>query len=176
MNTPFAQNGTWVDAVKMSLPEHVKDLENNLDIAMTRHGLSDTEAHGVALAAAIASNNGGLAFEISMNSPLFGSDDRELAMKSVIAQQINSTYATYSRAASRLEYETLPAKMETNELKPEEHVKYALYSMAAALVFRYEWIVWNYMEVLKTNGYNDEQLRDVADIVCVVAAINKVVI
>ena len=149
MNTPFAQNGTWVDAVKMSLPDHVADLEKNLDIVMTKHDLADIEAHGVALAAAIASNNGGLAFEISMNSPFFGSSDRELAMKSVIAQQINSTYATYGRAASRLEYETLPTKMETNDLLPDEHIKYALYSMAAALVFRYEWIVWNYMEVLK---------------------------
>lgn len=169
-------NGTWIDSVKMSLPEHVADLEKNLETVMTKHSLSDIEAHGVALAAAIASGNNELAFEIAMNGPLFGSDDRQLVTKSVVAQTINSTFATYSRAASRLEYETLPTKMEANELLPDEHIKYALYAMAAALVFRYEWIVWNYMEVLKDKGYTDEQLRDVTDIVCVVSAINKVAI
>lgn len=173
---PLSPNATWVDSVKMSLPEHVADLEKNLDTVMTNHGLTEIEAHGVALAAATASGNNELAFEIAMNGPLFGSDDRQLVTKSVVAQSINSTFATYSRAASRLEYETLPTNMETNELLPEEKIKYALYSMAAALVFRFEWIVWNYMEVLKNEGYTDEQLRGVADIVCVVSAINKVAI
>jgi hypothetical protein len=175
MNPSF-NNGTWVDAVKLSMPEHVSDLEKNLEIVMTKHGLNEIEAHGVALAAAIASGNGELAFEISMNGPLFGSDDRQLAIKSVVAQSINSTYATYSRAASRLEYQTLPTNMETSPLSADEETKYELYSMAAALVFRYEWIVWNYMEILKSKGYTDEQLRDITDIVCVVSAINKVVI
>lgn len=173
---PLSKNGSWVDSVKMSLPDHVADLEKNLEIVMTKHGLDEIEAHGVALAAASASGNMELAFEIAMNGPLFGSDDRQLVTKSVVAQTINSTYATYGRAASRLEYETLPTNMETNELLPEEKTKYALYSMAAALVYRYEWIVWNYMEILKSEGYTDEQLRDITDIVCVVAAINKVAI
>lgn len=175
MNPTF-NNGTWVDSVKMSMPEHAADLEKNLEIVMTKHSLNEIEAHGVALAAAIASGNGELAFEISMNGPLFGSEDRQLAVKSVVAQSINSTFATYSRAASRLEYETLTTNMETSELLPEEKTKYALYSMAAALVFRYEWIVWNYMEILKLAGYTDEQLRDITDIVCVVSAINKIAI
>lgn len=173
---PLSKMGTWVDSVKMSLPEHVVDLEKNLENVMTKHGLDEIEAHGVALAAAIASGNGELAFEISMNGPLFGSDDRQLVTKSVVAQSINSTFATFSRAASRLEYATIPSNIESNPLAKEEETKYELYSLAAALVFRYEWIAWNYMEILKTKGYTDEQLRDIADIVCVVSAINKVAI
>lgn len=175
MNPNF-NKGTWVDSVKMSLPDHVADLEKNLELVMTKHGLDEIEAHGVALSAAIASGNNELAFEIAMNGPLFGSDDRQLITKSVVAQNINSTFATYSRAASRLEYKTLPTNMETSELLPEEKIKYALYSMAAALVFRYEWMVWNYMEILKLEGYTDEQIRDVTDIVCVVSSISKVAI
>jgi hypothetical protein len=175
MNPSF-NNGSWVDAVKLSLPEHASDLEKNLENVMTKHGLDELEAHGVALAAAIASGNGELAFEISMNGPLFGSDDRQLAIKSVIAQSINSTFATFSRAASRLEYETIPSNIESNPLSKEEETKYEMFSMAAALVSRYEWMVWNYMELLKLKGYTDEQLRDIADIVCVVSAINKVVL
>lgn len=175
MNPSFT-NGTWVDAVKLSMPEHASDLEKNLEIVMTKHDLSEIEAHGVALAAAIASGNGELAFEISMNGPLFGSEDRQLAIKSVVAQSINSTFATFCRSASRLEYETMPTNIQSSPLNKDEETKYELFSMAAALVFRYEWMVWNYMELLKTKGYTDEQLRDVADIVCVVSAINKVVL
>lgn len=175
MNPNF-NNGNWVNSVKMSMPEHVSDLEKNLELVMTNNSLNEMDAHAVALAAAIASGNGELAFEISMNSPLFGSDDRQLVIRSVVAQSINSTFATYTRAASRLEYEVLSTNMETQNLSTEEKTKYALYSMAAGLVFRYEWIVWNYMEVLKEEGYTDEQLRDITDIVCVVSAINKVVI
>ena len=173
---PLSKTGSWVDSVKMSLPDHVADLEKNLEIVMTKHSLDEVEAHGVALAAASASGNMELAFEIAMNGPLFGSDDRQLVTKSVVAQSINSTFATFSRAASRLEYQTIPSNIQSNPLSKEEETKYELYSLAAALVFRYEWIAWNYMEILKTKGYTDEQLRDIADIVCVVSAINKVAI
>jgi hypothetical protein len=69
-------NGTWVDVVKTSIPEHLSYLERNFEIAMTQHGLDEIDAHGCALAAALASGNAELAFEISMNGPLFGKDEQ----------------------------------------------------------------------------------------------------
>ena len=57
---------SWVDQVKESIPDHAKDIKLNLDAVMNRSGPDEVDAHACAFAAAIAANNGDLAFEISI--------------------------------------------------------------------------------------------------------------
>jgi len=61
---PINVNGNWVDTVKDAIPDYCKDIKLNLESIMTRHGLDPVDAHACAYAAAIAANNGALAFEI----------------------------------------------------------------------------------------------------------------
>lgn len=67
----------WISSLSMGIPAHMSFVEDELNLAMNSDLLTEIESHGVALLAAILSNNSELAFEISMNSPLFGNPIRE---------------------------------------------------------------------------------------------------
>mgnify|MGYP003350596327 FL=1 len=49
---------TWVDEIKEVLPAYAKDTKLNLDAVIFRSTLSEDEATGCALAAALATGNG----------------------------------------------------------------------------------------------------------------------
>lgn len=70
---------TWVDSVVQSIPEEYQYIADRLQVAMTDSSITELDRHAIALVAAICANNGELAFEICMNSPLFGTPQRELA-------------------------------------------------------------------------------------------------
>lgn len=174
---PLSQNGNWIDAVKMSLPEHVSHLERNLDIAMTTHGLDEIDAHCCALAAAIAAGNGELAFEISMNGPLFGLPEREIVTQAVVSMMIDSVYLEYLAAVDIAEYNS-PKSHSLEVFEPimtDETGKAAVYAFAAAIVLKHS-RTFALVELLKGRNYTREQVQDIANIAAVVSSINKVVI
>lgn len=170
-------NGTWVDVVKTSIPEHLSYLERNFEIVMTLHGLDEIDAHACALAAAIASGNGELAFEISMNGPLFGRDERELVSQAVVSMSIDSVYLSYLDAADIAGYSSpKPHPLELFEpIMTDETGKAAMYAFAAAIVLKQS-RTFALVELLKNRNYTREQIQDIAAIASVVASINKAII
>ena len=167
-------NGSWVESVKLSLPEHAKFLESSLDIAMNQNTLNEIDAHCCALAAAISSGNGELAFEISVNGPLFGNDVREQVTQNVISLSMDRVYAEYIEATFKAGVSNPPYKL--TKLDAEIETSGALYAFAAALVLGNSRLSFLLAELLKDNGYTPEQLQDVANIAMVVSTINKVII
>lgn len=169
--------GTWVDAVKNSIPEHLSHLERNFEIVMTQHSLDEIDAHACALAAAIASGNGELAFEISMNGPLFGRDERELVSQAVVSMSIDNVYLAYLDAVDIAEYNSPRAhSLEIFEpIMTDETGKAAAYAFAAAIVLKHN-RTFALVELLKNRKLTREQIQDIANIAAVVASINKAVI
>ena len=167
-------NGSWVDSVKLSLPEHAKFLETSLDIAMNQHSLTEIDAHCCALAAAISAGNGELAFEISVNGPLFGTDVREQVTQNVMSISLDRVYAEYIEATFKAGVSNPPYKLA--KLDSEIETNGALYALAAALVLGNSRLSFLLVELLKDNGYTAEQIQDVAHIAMVVSTINKVII
>jgi hypothetical protein len=174
---PLSKNGNWIDAVKMSLPEHVGHLERNLTIVMTQHGLDEIDAHCCALAAAIVAGNGELAFEISMNGPLFGRSERELVTQAVVSMSIDNVYLAYLDAVDIAEYNSPKAhSLEVFEpIMTDETGKAAAYAFAAAIALKHS-RTFALVELLKERNYSREQVQDIANIAAVVSSINKVVI
>jgi alkylhydroperoxidase family enzyme len=170
-------NGTWVDVVKTSIPEHLSHLERNFEIVMTQHGLDEIDAHGCALAAAIASGNGELAFEISMNGPLFGKDERELVAQSVVSMSIDNVYLEYLDAVDIADYNS-PGSHSLEIFEPittDETGKAAMYAFAAAIVLKHS-RSFALVELLKDRKFTREQIQDIANIAAVVSSINKAII
>ena len=170
-------NGTWIDAVKSSIPEHLSHLERNFETVMTQHGLDEIDAHACALAAAIASGNGELAFEISMNGPLFGRDERELVSQAVVSMSIDSVYLSYLDAADIAGHSSpKPHPLEIFEpIMTDETGKAAMYAFSAAIVLKQS-RTFALVELLKNRNYTREQVQDIAAIASVVASINKAII
>lgn len=167
------QNSNWIDTVKMSLPAHASVLENNLVQSMTKHTLSEVDAHACALAAAIASGNNELAFEISVNGVLFGNDVREIVTRVVISQMMDTITNEYIDSTYKGDANTHPFRLERDDV--EKLSDALLYAYAAALVLR-NGRTFAIVDNLKAGNYTDQQIQDVANIAATVAAISKAAI
>lgn len=168
---------SWVDQVKESIPEHAKDIKLNLDAVMNRSGLDEVDAHACAFAAAIAANNGDLAFEISMNGPLMGTDEREAAKTAAALMGMNNVYYPFVEMTEDSDLKGLPPGLRMNAYANHGGVskkKFEMYALAASIVGKCHFCVKNHYDVLKKEGMTVTELQAVGKIAAVVAAVGKV--
>ncbi len=168
---------SWVDQVKESIPEHAKDIKLNLDSVMNRSGLDEVDAHACAFAAAIAAGNGDLAFEISMNGPLMGTDEREAAKTAAALMGMNNVYYPFVEMTEDSDLKGLPPGLRMNAYANHGGVskkKFEMYALAASIVGKCHFCVKNHYDVLKKEGMTVTELQAVGKIAAVVAAVGKV--
>ena len=170
---------SWVDQVKESIPDHAKDIKLNLDAVMNRSGLDEVDAHACALAAAIAAGNGDLAFEISMNGPLLGTDEREAAKTAAALMGMNNVYYPFVEMTEDADLKGLPPGLRMNAYATYGGVskkKFEMYALAASVVGKCQFCVKNHYDLLKKEGMTVPELQMVGKIAAVVTAIGKIVI
>ena len=169
----------WVDQVKESIPDHSKDIKLNLDAVMNRSGLDEVDAHACAFAAAVAAGNGDLAFEISMNGPLMGTDEREAAKTAVSLMGMNNIYYPFVEMTEDPDLKGLPPGLRMNAYANHGGVskkKFEMYALAASIVGKCHFCVKNHYDVLKKEGMTVLELQAVGKIAAVVGAINKIIV
>jgi alkyl hydroperoxide reductase subunit D len=170
---------SWVDDIKNSIPDTAKDIKLNLDSVINRSGLDEVDAHACALAAAIASSNGELAYEIQHNGPLRGSDEREAAKTAAALMGMNNVYYPFVEMTGDENLKKLPAGLRMNAYATHAGVskkKFEMYALAASIVGKCHFCVKNHYDVLKKEGMTVTELQAVGKIAAVVAALNKVAI
>jgi alkyl hydroperoxide reductase subunit D len=170
---------SWVDQVKESIPDHAKDIKLNLDAVMNRSGLDEVDAHACAFAAAVAAGNGDLAFEISMNGPLAGTDEREAAKTAVALMGMNNVYYPFVEMTEDPDLKGLPPGLRMNAYANHGGVskkKFEMYALAASIVGKCQFCVKNHYDLLKKEGMTVTELQAVGKIAAVVAAVGKVAI
>jgi hypothetical protein len=153
----------WIDDVKGTIPEYAESvaetLQYSIDDAVAQ--LDEITVHGCALAAATATANGGLAFEISMNGPLFGSDEREIAKKVAVLLVMEATCMSYPQYTGGL----------TNDWNQPNHNAYAF---AAAIAMQHEKLINYYSSLLTNGGINVKAKSAIVKIAAAIAAIGKI--
>ena len=170
---------SWVEQVKESIPDHSKDIKLNLDAVMNRSGLDEVDAHACAFAAALAANNGDLAFEISMNGPLMGTDEREAAKTAASLMGMNNIYYPFVEMTEDADLKGLPPGLRMNAYANHGGVskkKFEMYALAASIVGKCHFCVKNHYDVLKKEGMTVLELQAVGKIAAVVGAINKIIV
>lgn len=170
---------SWVDEVKASIPDHSKDIRLNLDAVMNRSGLDEVDAHACAFAAALAAGNGDLAFEISMNGPLMGTDEREAAKTAASLMGMNNVYYPFVEMTEDPDLKGLPPGLRMNAYATHGGVskkKFEMYALAASIVGKCHFCVKNHYDVLKKEGMTVTELQAVGKIAAVIAAINKIIV
>jgi alkyl hydroperoxide reductase subunit D len=170
---------SWVEQVKESIPDHAKDIKLNLDAVMNRSGLDEVDAHACALAAAIAAGNGDLAFEISMNGPLAGTDEREAAKTAAALMGMNNVYYPFVEMTEDADLKGLPPGLRMNAYATYGGVskkKFEMYALAASIVGKCQFCVKNHYDLLKKEGMSVTELQMVGKIAAVINAIGKVAI
>ena len=169
----------WVDDVKNSIPDHAKDIRLNLDSVINRSGLDEVDAHACALAAAIASSNGELAYEIQHNGPLRGTDEREAAKTAAALMGMNNVYYPFVEMTGEEELKKSPSGLRMNAYTTHGGVskkKFEMYALSASIVGKCHFCVKSHYDILKKEGMTVQQLQSVGRIASVVAALNKVAI
>jgi alkyl hydroperoxide reductase subunit D len=168
---------SWVDQVKESIPDHSKDIKLNLDAVMNRSGLDEVDAHACAFAAAVAAGNGDLAFEISMNGPLMGTDEREAAKTAAALMGMNNIYYPFVEMTEDPDLKGLPPGLRMNAYATHGGVskkKFEMYALAASIVGKCHFCVKNHYDVLKKEGMTVTELQAVGKIAAVINAIGKI--
>lgn len=169
--------GNWVETIKNAIPDHAKDIKLNLDAVMNRSGLDEVDAHAIALAAAISSGNGELAFEIQHNGPLMGQPEREAAMAAAALMGMNNVYYPFVEMTQDPDLKGLPPGLRMNVYVNHAGVskkKFEMYALASSIVGKCQHCVKNHYDVLKKEGMTVQELQMVGKIASVVAAINKI--
>jgi alkyl hydroperoxide reductase subunit D len=168
---------SWVDQVKESIPDHSKDIKLNLDAVMNRSGLDEVDAHACAFAAAVAAGNGDLAFEISMNGPLMGTDEREAAKTAASLMGMNNIYYPFVEMTEDADLKGIPPGLRMNAYANHGGVskkKFEMYALAASIVGKCHFCVKNHYDVLKKEGMTVLELQAVGKIAAVIAAVGKI--
>ena len=174
---PITRGGDWVANIKESIPDHSKDIKLNLDAVINRSGLDLVDAHACALAAAIASGNGELAFEIQMNGPLMNAEEREAAKTAASLMGQNNVWYPFIEMAGDEGMKGLPAGLRMNAYATHGGVskkKFEMYSLAASIVGKCHFCVKAHYDTLKKEGMTTQELMSVGRIAAVVTAIGKV--
>ena len=168
---------SWVDTVKESIPDHAKDIKLNLDAVINRSGLDEIDAHACALAAAIMAGNGELAFEIQMNGPLMGTQEREAAKTAAALMGMNNIWYPFVEMAGDDQLKGLPAGLRMQAYATHGGVsklKFEMYALCASIVGKCHFCVKSHYELLKKEGMTVQQLQAVGRIAAVINAVGKV--
>lgn len=172
-------NRDWVKTLIVSLPDYADELGKNIESAMVDQVLDTEVAHACALAAALASGNGELAFEISMSDVLRGNDIREAVTKAVIFESMNARYTTYAESAAKedLVYDKSGFYLENfNSFGGIEPEKFLLFCFVAAIVNNSQGAVRNKIHFLKHYKVPQGSIQSAARIASIIPAVNMCLI
>jgi len=177
---PVTLGGNWLEQVKESIPDHAKDIKLNLDAVINRSGLDPVDTHAIAYAAAIAAGNGGLAFEIEHNGPLFKAEkEREAAKTAAALMGMNNIYYPFVEMTQDPDLKKTPLGLRMNAYATHGGVtkkQFEMYALAASIVGKCHFCVKNHYDVLKKEGMTVQELQMVGKIASVINAIGKVAI
>jgi alkyl hydroperoxide reductase subunit D len=167
----------WVENLKNSIPDHAKDIKLNLDAVINRSGLDEVDAHACALAAAIASANGELVYEIQHNGVLVGTDERVAAMTAAALMGMNNIYYPFTEMTGDENLRKLPPGLRMNAYANHGGVskkKFEMYALCASIVGKCHFCVKSHYDILKNEGMTVQQLQAVGKIAAVIVAIKNI--
>ena len=177
---PITINGDWVQSIKDSIPDNAKDIKLNVDAVINRSGLDPVDTHAIAYVSALASGNGGLAFQIEMNGPLFLAEaEREAAKTAASLMGQNNIWYPFVEMAGDEGMKGLPAGLRMNAYATHGGVskkKFEMYSLAASIIGKCHFCVKAHYDTLKKEGMTTQELMAVGRIAAVVHAIGKIAV
>jgi len=165
---------SWVDNIKDSIPDYAKDIRLNLDNVINRSTLDPIVVNGVALAAAVASNNNSIA-DIIKSAMFVKDSDAALSAASIMA--MTNIWYPYVEMTGDVALKGLPAQLRMNAIMSHggtTKANFEAYSLAASIVGKCHFCVKAHYDTLKKEGFTVEQLRDIGRIAATIAALSKV--
>jgi len=163
----------WLTMVGGTIPKYAQEIATDLEEAMSSDsGLTEIDSHACALAAAVATGNGGLGFEISMNGPLFKTNEREAAKRAATLLSYKDTLYIFN---SCFEWSGLTPDISYSDSSVTE-TQYTMYEFAAAVALKNKVFIAERMKNLTSMGVPHSQIMAISKIAAVVATFSKIVV
>jgi len=166
---------SWVDQIKLGLPDYAKDTRLNLDSVINRSTIPVDEAEACALAAAMATGNGKLVTYISSN--MANTVERDAALTAASLMAMTNTWYPFVEMAADDSLKELPPQLRMNAIASHggtNKLRFESYSLAASIVGKCHFCIKSHYDTLKKEGYSVEQLRDIGRIASVITSVAKV--
>ena len=166
--------------MKDSIPDHSNNIKLNLDVVITNSGLDPVDTHACALASALIAGNGGLAFEIEHNSPLFFAEaEREAAKAAASLAGMITIWDSFSSltsdSLSLMTGDIASSELHMDNYSGVSNKKFQMYLLAACTVCQSS-ALKHYYNSLKADGMSVQELMAIGRIAAVVTAIGKIAI
>src|SRR5215470_18661279 len=161
-----------LNAIKALIPDYAKDVRLNLDGTIARSALPQTEALGVALAAAYATRNARLVGLLRSAEEL-PPEQANAALTAAALMGMNNVWYPFVEMAGDDDLATMRPELRMNAYATHGGVaraKFEAYALAASILGKCHHCVRSHYEVLKKEGWSLHQLRDVGRIAAVIHA------
>lgn len=164
----------FLQALKDRIPDFAKDIRLNLDSTIGRSSLAPEDALGVALAAAFAARSKPLVAAFRDAAP---EAERNAALTAAALMGMNNVWYPFVEMADDADLKTVRAELRMNAYANHGGVtkaKFESYALAASIVGKCHFCVKSHHDLLKAEGLNTQQLRDIGRIAAVVNAAAQV--
>ena len=164
----------FLNPILQRLPDTARDIRLNLDSVIARSSLSPEDAFGVAIAAAFAARSAELVAASKSAAP---AAEANAALTAGALMGMNNVWYPFVDMAADDELKTLRPELRMNAYATHGGVaraKFEAYALAASIVGKCHFCVKSHYELLKSDGWSTQQLRDVGRIAAVVNATAQV--
>ncbi len=161
-----------MQAIKELIPDFAKDVRINFSSItgdLGAPGLSQTQAHGVLLSAALQLGFDQLSKEIANADTL--NEQEVLGVKAAVAiMGMNNIYYRTMHLMSDKEVKSLPAKLRMNVIgsPPNEKINFEIYSLAVSVLSGCGMCINAHVNELKKAGLGNEGVQSIIRIASVV--------
>jgi alkyl hydroperoxide reductase subunit D len=165
----------WVTQLQESIPEFAKDIKLNLDAVINRSEIDPEYALHIAIASAFATGNSKLLAFLVANSTDELEKNAALGAGAVMAQ--NNVWYPYSRKSHNEEFRQVNGQLRMNIIGSHggtTKAKFESYALAASIIGKCDYCVSGHFDLLKNEGYTNEQLRDIGRIAATINALAKI--
>lgn len=167
----------FLTLIKSRIPDYAKDIRLNLDGTIARSSLEGSDAAGVALAAAFAAKSPAICAAIR-DSGVLAPEEVQAALTAAALMGMNNVWYPYQEMAGDAELKSQPAQLRMNAYATHGGVdkrRFEMYALAASIIGKCHFCVQSHYELLKQEGMNAVQLRDVGRIAAVINAAAQVI-
>jgi alkyl hydroperoxide reductase subunit D len=162
----------FLNELKSRIPDHAKDIRLNLDATIARSSLTQREAVGAALAAAVAARAPSIVAAIRASGALEPADVHG-ALSAAALMGMNNLWYPYVEMADDPDLKSVRPELRMNAYATHGGVDkqaFELWSLAASIVGKCGFCVDSHYKLLKEGGMTVQQLRDVGRIAAVIGA------
>lgn len=163
-----------LDELKDALPDYAKDLKLNLSSAMTAPGVSEQQAWGTALAAAIASRSAIVMKAVAAEAEKRLAPEAVRAAKGAAAiMAMNNVYYRFTHAVTAKDYQTMRPGLRMNIIANHgvSGLDFELWSLAVSAVNGCGACMGSHERVVIEKGATRELVQAVVKIAAVIHAV-----